>query len=169
MEVTKVKKKEFTDRLIGKIYGIEVIYRGYTSITSEVDPDDEWSRPSTETQYSIDGFEVHKREADGYELQTLYEPQHGVDYYLLYAVYSTGDSFGHDDGGGIEFIGFYTDSEKWIGEENQRRIDTNSYDSGSYNITLLSPRAKEFKLYPPWTGYFEHLDYTDLQIVRRIK
>jgi len=168
MREKELKKKEFVDRLKGLVYSIEIDDNAYTRDTSEADPNSSYDRPDTSTSHNIEGFKVF--EGDIYsDLQVLYEPMPGEEYYLLYVVYSTGDSFGHDSGGNIEYIGFYTEAELHIARENKRRIEEDEYSrGGSFSVDLLSQQGQEYQLSTPWKGYFESLDSVDIQTVRRL-
>lgn len=88
-------------------------------------------------------------EDEFFHLTVPYEPEFGREYYLLYVEYSTGDSFGRDDGR-LEFIGLYDDVE--IAKENARRIRESadkSFEAGggagagltSLLVRFLSPRT----------------------------
>ena len=163
-------KKEFKNRLAGIIYDVEIIDDIYCQETSEADPDDSWDRANTSTDHNIVGFRAAlESDSKYYDLAVPFEPDFETTYYVLYAVYSTGDSFGQDDGRGVEFIGFYTENELDIANENRRTIEA-PRKSDSYSITLRTPTGgRSFKQATPWDGYFEHLDYVDIASIERQK
>lgn len=167
-----MEKQEFKDRLAGKFYSLEIEDDTYGHDTSETDPENSWDRPNTYVSHSITGFRALP-EADGkyYDLVIPYEPLFDEEYFLLYAVYSTGDSFGHDEGAGCEHIGFYKKSQLEIAQENQRKIEEHKTDrnSNSYSIILESPEGKEFEQQTPWVGYFESLDLVEIVGITRQK
>ena len=162
-----MKAKEFKERLVGKLYSIEVEddLRGHE--TSEADPDDKWSRASTHTDHNITGFKVSPESHYG-DVMIPYEPERGVDYYLLCVVYSTGDSFGHDSGSSVEYIGLYTKEELHVAKENERRIETHNSGKHDTTLQLLMPNTYEFRTHIPWHGYFESLDYVDIVTIQRM-
>lgn len=166
-------KKEFKNRLAGIIYDVEIIDDVYRQDTSDADPDDSWDRANTSTDHNIVGFRAAlESEGKYYDLAVAFEPDFKTTYYVLYAVYSTGDSFGQDDGHSVEFIGFYTKDQLDIANENMRRIETQtrSRDSDSYSITLRAPSGvRSFEQTTPWVGYFESLDYVDIASIERQK
>jgi hypothetical protein len=164
-----VEKQEFKDRLAGKFFSIQVIDETYTTDTSEPDPNDSWDRASTSTDHSIVGFQAApEKDNKYYDLVVPFEPLFEKDYFLLYAVYSTGDSFGRDDGQGIEFIGFYREEQVGIAQENQRKIETHlRSQNDSYSIKLKSPEGKPFDQTTPWVGYFESLDLVEIVRIER--
>ncbi len=165
-----MEKQEFKDRLAGKFYSLRIEDEQLRRETSEPDPDDRWDRASTQTDHSIVGFNAApETEEKYYDLVIPYEPQYNEEYFLLYAVYSTGDSFGHDEGAGIEYIGFYRENQLDVAQENQRNIEQHlrSKDDDSYSLKLKSPEGKEFDQHAPWVGYFESLDLVEIVSIER--
>lgn len=63
---------------------------------------------------------------------------HGQTVFLVWAKYSTGDSFGHD-GGQYELLEVHTDA-------NTAHLRAEHFS-----------KVTDYSV--PWTGYFEHLDY----------
>lgn len=149
---------------------IKVLYDSHGYRTDA--PSDEYDegvpysyRGATGASISVNGIEVVE---DGWlDLPTEFEIEPGVQYYLLYAVYETGDSFGRD-GGNTEWIGLYRDYD--LAEEQARKIEAhaNGYDrrgSGgvdAYSVKIVSDGGKEYQLHTPWNGYFERLE--DLRV-----
>lgn len=149
---------------------------------------DKWDRDDTYCDWQIaDYIELHEdskswsREVD---LSVPFEVTSGIKYYLLYGVYSTGDSFGHDENSGIEFCGLFTD--KHVAEQNDTRLRVHydwakysgyrigkrqpnapKYADGQWTVKLLSDDGmSEFMCGVPWTGYFESLSYTEVKEVQ---
>jgi len=166
-----MSKKEFVDRLYDRIHSISVVDDVYNSVTRSGDPDDQWDRDDTSTSHNVVGFEAALADEGKYfDLTVPYEPEFDKDYHVLYVVYSSGDSFGHDEGYGIEFIGLYTESELETANENQKRIEDHYRNQrDSYSVELLTPTGKTFQQHAPWIDYFGGLDYTDIKAVRRQK
>ena len=167
-----MNKEEFKDRLAGKYYSIEIVDDAYSRDTSEPDPDDSYSRASTYTTHNIEGFKAAP-EKDGryFDIVIPYAPLFDEPYHLLYVVYSTGDSFGRDEGRSIENIGFYKPSQLGIAQENVRKINdfTRNRNGDEYSVKIQSPEGKEFNQSAPWVGYFESLDIMEIIEVRRIE
>lgn len=162
-----MKAKEFKERLINKLYSIEIIDDTHGHNTSEPNPTDQWDRASTHTDHNIRGFNVFPNEQYS-DISVPYNPEKDTDYYLLYVVYSTGDSFGHDSGNNVEYIGLYTEDELHIAKENERRIEAHDQKKKG-NLKLLVPNKNtEFDIFVPWHGYFESLDYIEIESVRRM-
>lgn len=165
-----ISKKEFTDRLYDNVHAIRIEDDTYGERTRSADPDDEWDRDDTHTSHVIRGFHAEPEEGARFtDLWVPYEPEYGVDYYLLYVVYSTGDSFGHDSGEGIEIIGLYTKDELDVARENRKRIeDHDNAKDQDFHVDLLTPSGQTFQQHTPWIGYFESIDYIELEAVKRL-
>lgn len=163
-----MKKEEFVNRLAGIVYNIEIIDDSYQEETRE-SGDDGWDRGDTSTSHNIVGFHAApESENKYYDLAVPFNPKEDVTYYVLYAVYSTGDSFGHDSGSSVEYIGFYTEDELDIANENMRKVENSTKDNDNWSVELKTPNGhKTFDQHTPWIGYFEHLDYVELAGIQR--
>lgn len=144
---------------------IKVLTRQETRETSTPNPNDEWDRADTETTWYIDGIE--KVTALGYkDVEVAFDVKEGQEYYLVSVIYSTGDSFGHDENHSIEHIGLY--EHRTMAEENAQRIRDHDNGYGRYShvaegaLLLLSPSGTEYKMGTPWHGYFESLGYIEV-------
>jgi hypothetical protein len=166
-----MSKKEFVDRLYDRIYSIEIIDDAYGEVTRSGDPSDKWDRDDTHTSHNVQGFKAKLEKEGGYfDLTVPYEPEFDETYYLLYVVYSTGDSFGHDAGSGLEAIGLYKKDELDVAKDNERRIEKHYRSKDpDFNVELITSSGKKFQQHTPWVGYFESLDYTEIADVRRQK
>lgn len=120
-------------------YYIGVNATEHVSETSEPDPNDRWDRASTCTDWTINGIKVSRKE--GYQLLPI-EIDAGHPVYVVYAIWSTGDSFGHDENYGCEAMAVLPTRE-----EADKEV----------------ARLKEVKDYSvPWNGYFESLTTIDI-------
>ena len=139
---------------------VKVIDNVYGGITEEANPNDSWSRDSTYEDHNIEGIRV----VDGYyDLEVGFEVEPGRDYWLLYGIYSTGDSFGTDDGR-IEFVDLYED--RLVAEENAKRLRKHNDEGEGFSCELVHESGKDFQFHVPWKGYFERLSYLEVQPVR---
>ena len=82
----------------------------YTEVTREHDPSDRWSGEDTYTSWTVTGLSRNKPNGNYRAVDIEYEPTGIV--YLVFAVYSTGDSFGLAEGGGFEVIDLYQTYEE---------------------------------------------------------
>lgn len=173
---------------------ISVIKEKWSSQTRDPYPEDEWDRGNTSSSWTVDDFiQIYEPDHRRYgwmemDLDVPFEVTSGTKYYLMYVVYSTGDSFGHDENACIEFCGLYTDIS--IAQENENRIrahyDWAKYKSatwrtgnppkrpkfvpekyGEFNVMLRTDDGKEeYELHVPWTGYFESMSYLEIKEVQ---
>lgn len=134
-----------------------------TQETSTPDSDDKWDRADTSTSHDIKGFEISEKYFD---LTIDFTPEYGIVYFLLYGVYSSGDSFGHDAGYGIEFLGLYEKHK--TADLNLKRVEALTVGTRpAPRVTLLTDFGIDYEIYVPWFGYFERLDYLRIEQVFR--
>lgn len=150
-----------------KKYAIEIVNDKSHDITREPSDDDTWDRGDYHTYHNIEGFRVHGPD-HYFDLVTPYQPRFGTLYYLLYVIYSTGDSFGHTTDGGIEYIGIYKKDQVQIAVKNKAIIEAPPSERKKRDLELYSPEGKKFKTYAPWEGYFESLSRIDIIGVHRL-
>jgi len=166
---------------------IKILDEARTYVTDPANPDDKWDRDNTATEHDIRGFRV-VGEQNYYDLSVDFEVDPTRPYFLVYAIYSTGDSFGHDDGC-IEFVGLYESLD--VAHENAQRlkIHNETYRQWNdpwytpskqmsmaelkkleknfepYSVQLVTKDGTDYKMNVPWHGYFEHLDEVEVESV----
>lgn len=141
-----------------KVKIVDNIHYGVSREATE----NQWDRDDTYEDHNIEGIEVVK--TGFYDVEVGFDILHGMDYYLLYGIYSTGDSFGHDEGR-IEFVDLYEDRE--VAEENAKRLRAhNDEKKDSFSTKLLHENGKEYDCHVPWKGYFERLSYLEVKSVQ---
>lgn len=166
---------------------IRVIDDVYSYITEEGDGEQWGRRDCTAEEHNITGIRV-VGEKEYYDLSTAFDIDPTRPYYVVYAIYSTGDSFGHDEGR-IEFVGLFEDLE--VAHENVRRIERHNevynqlenrwYSSAKqlgkaelkklaktfepYTVKLVTEDGQEYGVHVPWHGYFERLTDVDVRPV----
>jgi hypothetical protein len=127
----------------------------YTHETTVPDPTDKWDRASTSTSWDVNGLIL--KEKDAYKaLPCADDVKQGDEFYVVYAVYSTGDSFGHDEGASLEFISYHKNPD--LAFENKKAME--SHSDGQIQIKL--DNGETVQRYCPWDGYFECLDYVQV-------
>jgi len=107
---------------------------------------DQWYRGDTSTSWIFG--EVSLTSRNKYEEESYppdFDVKAGDTIFLVIAVWSDGDSFGHDSGARSEIFGVY----KTFTEARERESEL---ENGS---------AKD--PYLPWNGYFESLDYVTVE------
>lgn len=147
---------------------IKVVVDTQMDITRYSDPDERWDANDTCSSHNILGIEEVKNEHDYSDLTLPFEIEKSKEY-LLYCVYSTGNSFGRSEHSEIEHIGLYKTEEE--AKYNQKQIDKHyqnytddhvKFDENSYNVNLKNEIGTEYKLCAPWCGYFESLSYSEI-------
>jgi hypothetical protein len=121
-----------------KLTQIHIIDNAHTEVTSEADPDDEWSRESTYQSHYIQGFEVAIYGRWG-DVECEFEPGFDTPYFLLYYTYDTGDSFGSDEGL-IEFVGFYKNHDLAI-----RSMEIINGNLSADAVAIVDDNGTEYK------------------------
>ena len=136
---------------------INIIDREHTEVT-RADGGGEWDADDTYTSHSIEGISIS--DAEYSTLEVPYKVKKNVPYYLVYAIFSTGDSFHHEEGR-IDFIDLY---QKRTLAEKVARIIEEDYKKWkeNFSVTIFDSTGKKFKMHCPWKGYFESL--TDVRV-----
>ncbi len=83
--------------------------------------------------------------------------------YLVYVVYSTGDSFGRSDGRTdfVDVLDNSVDADFLVKVINDRSLTRNN----SYSVTITYPsNGRKFLLSPSWEGYFETIESVNVEI-----
>lgn len=158
--------------------GLKVMHEGFSEETSEVDPDDRWSRASTSTSWSVDGIALEKEYPD---VTACFPVVKGDGVYLVYVVYSTGDTFGHDENSTIVFVDLFLDEKKadvaastirehsdagsrlseyrLTAKERQRLVG--KYKD-RFSVDIVRENGKTMSVHAGWNGYFESLSYVEV-------
>jgi hypothetical protein len=116
---------------------------------------DEWDRDDTHTSWVVYGLAF----SEYGDLHVSGPVQSGDGFHVIYAIYSTGDSFGHDSCGQIEAIMAHRNRD--IAEENARRLREpipQKSNFGEMTVNLLTDEGEEVPYHRPWLGYFESLE-----------
>lgn len=89
-----------------------------------------------------------------YDVHVGFEPVKDRDYYLVFGIYSSGDSFGRETGK-VAFIELFEDESK--AHEFVKLIGKTS----EYSV-----KFDDVTYYIPWVGHFESLEVCDVKRVR---
>ena len=140
---------------------VRVVDDVHQHVTRHGDPDDRWDRDSTASDHHIRGIEV----TDGYfDLTVPFEVKEGHQYYLVYVIYDTGDSFGRDDGQ-ITFLDLFESREKAEALADAVSADYRGQSSFfgkggknvSHQVKYVREDGTECTCYTgTWKGYFEN-------------
>lgn len=111
------------------------------------------------TSYSSSVLGVRLLEEDekaDYNSEVFILPDDTKTAYVVYMIYSTGDSFGHSEGN-IDLIHCTASSEK--AHALAKLITDNPNE---YTIKFTDDFDREISLYNPGAGYFEHIDFVEV-------
>lgn len=138
----------------------------YTDVTREADPDDEWGADDTSTLWTVNGITMSDK--DGYKaLPADFPVEVGDTVYVVYAVYSTGDTFHRADGEYLEVLSFHKNS--MVAYRNKASAEGRRTAEEQYTMTIEFDNGKKVQRNCPWDGYFESLDHVNVEsfIVKR--
>lgn len=128
---------------------IYLICNSFPETTRPADTEDEWDRGDTSSYWSFSSFKLAKPAyyAEQYESCVIDSaPAVGDTVHAVVAIWSTGDSFGHDDRARAEVFFASTDLAAAQNAKDMLRLDK-------------KPDGTPYKKYElPWDGYFENLD-----------
>lgn len=130
---------------------LEAVTASWSEQTRHPSSGDEWDRGDSDTHWEVKGLHV----ANHGDLHIEGPVAVGDTFYVVYAIYSTGDSFGRDSRARIEFFTAHRDAE--TARLNERILDGATEKNGS-DIVLFTDGGDSFTTYIPWFGYFESLD-----------
>jgi len=163
-----------------KPMGLKVLHDRHVEVTRERDETDRWSGEDTTSSWTVNGLV----KTDDYpDLVPCFAVETGDAVYLVYLVYSTGDSFSHSENGCINFVDVFKTREKaehvaqCIREHNswykgmhenwkpmtaeQRKTLGKKYNS-EYTIELVREDGSINSESAGWNGYFDHLSYIEV-------
>lgn len=143
-----------------RIRVVEKVYSGWSRVP---DQDDEWDNGDTYEVHQFLGFEV-VQEGKYYDLEVPFEVVEDRPYYLVIATYSTGSTFGREDGK-VDFVWLFEDREpaKKVARELELAEQPGYDDSKSrWSVELDVGLERPLVYSVPWWGYFEQL--TDVEV-----
>lgn len=122
-------------------------------VSNVADSDDPWDQDDVSTIWFIPSEFTVTENMDGWGefLPLNFTPEKGKVYFLVYAIYSNGDSFHHEENGGCELIGLYTDMEE--AERNAEILRRSNEFSEKITVN-----GTEMTVSLPWQGFFEDLE-----------
>lgn len=129
---------------------LEVEHDHFQDVSEPPDPNDSWSRGTTISIHTVNGLKK-VNEKDFFDLIIDEKVRKGTGLYVVYGIYTTGDSFGTDVDGRIEFFSVHRKEEVAL-----RNADILRKASGN-NVKLRIDSGEIFETYIPWNGYFERL------------
>lgn len=158
-----------------KLFGVKVNKRTFCVIIRPADPNEEYSGEDTATSTEFQSVE----QVDKYpELTVPFQIKKGQYYFLVYAVYDTGDSFSHHEGA-VSLIDLFETRSKAVAAADAVTKHYSLTDAGIGYFTMQKERRKIAKMrgknfseftvtyqneigntvscHADWVGYFERL------------
>ena len=124
---------------------------------SEREPE-QWGSWSESYDSSVtDAYQIGDDERAPYGSETFVVPDGASEVFVVYMIYSTGDSFGHADGK-IDIIHCIASEE--AADKLAKYITENP---GEYSIKFTDDFDREISLYNPGAGYFERINYVSVE------
>lgn len=149
-----------------------VKYKQYIHIAQE--SGDEYDRDCYDTTVTILGWvdelpEDYQYSRYNYEVMyPAFTPVDNAEYYLVYAIYESGDSLGYDTGL-FDIIHVY--ENKHVAEKVVKMLKewTENDTSDEFSINIPTENGKEFLYCVPWKGYFERLSALCIEPITKCK
>lgn len=143
-----------------KTYPVNIVKKDHQHIiTREKDPDERWDADDIAHEITICGWTHANGEWGDFYFKE--RPSETKQFFLVYVIHSTGDSF-HSEEGVVQEVALlesYEDAQflaNYI-QKDEKRISR-------HKITL--PSKEKFEYYNgDWTGYFEHLTGVEIELV----
>ena len=130
------------------------------------DDGDAYTRGDSSTSHSIIGIFP----SEYGDIVTDIDVSKNPDVYLVYAIWSTGDSFGRDSGKNLTPVHLFDSRDKAeaclkaIEDHNKNRYEIlNRSVAGDYSVHFIGNDGTPMIEYAGWIGYFEGLDYADIE------
>lgn len=165
---------------------VKVIDVVHVSVTREGDPNERWDGDDTYESHHIKGIKVVD-EGSYYDFVAAFDVDPSKTYYLLYTIYSTGNSFSHEEGK-IQFVDLFETLEKaqknlkrieehnktykklndrWArpSKEEQRELNKLKKTFDEWSVRLVTESGREYDFHVPWHGYFERLTTVEIEPV----
>lgn len=124
---------------------------------SEREPE-EYGSWSESYSSSVDSaYRIGEDEKAPYGSETFIVPDDATEVFVVYMIYSTGDSFGHADGK-IDII--HCTSSEEAADKLAKMITENSEE---FTIKFTDDFGRDISIDNRGAGYFEHIDYVSVE------
>jgi hypothetical protein len=143
---------------------LRVDYDKREYVTREADRSDEWDRDDTSASWDFKSVGVVSS-VSCFDLVVPFDVKKGDDVWVVVAIYSTGDSFGHDDRACAEYIDAFLDKHKARACRDAVEKSRKGWDDyEEKKCEWIREDGSLGKLdYVPWNGYFESLDTVECE------
>jgi hypothetical protein len=112
-----------------------------------------------DTAADISVYSISRKAEKGYrDISVGFDVVPGQNYWLLWADYDTGDSFGRD-GNKVEFIDLFQSPDRAAAAAKELE------DVRDFSAKYTREDGTKIKMYIPWVGYFESLNSLNITMV----
>lgn len=147
-------------------------FDSYSYVTRHSDPDEQWDADDTATTWTAPDSIYLRSPRDYSDTDDLpWEVSPGDVVFMVWVQYSTGNSFGHDDGAYSEVIGWYQNAEDAY--KCRDIIDADSgtkyeygMDGNKVEVPMFNGQGTRPVYTGSWKGYFESLDHVSIETLR---
>jgi hypothetical protein len=141
-------------------YNIE--HQGYTEITREADPEEDYDGDDTFTDWSISDV-ITNGDKKSYDFVAPFQLEDNTKYYLVYIIYSTGDSFSHQANANCEFIDLFKTKEQ--AEKLVTKIKSDNEKDEPFYMDYHDEANQLRRVSCSWNGYFESITTCEVKEV----
>lgn len=145
-------------------YNIKIEKISRQHVTREKNTDECWGADDLDWDHDIQGFSV-VGEKDYWDFVMTNDPRDKT-LYLVYSLYSTGDSFHHEENV-ICLVGLYEDESDAIAVMNALELDDKENGDSFEPVKVKLPKkgVEETIATSTWKGYFESLTSVNVEPV----
>lgn len=150
-------------------YGYKIEHSSYNEVTRDSDPDDSWDRDDLATTWDISS-KITESDDKFPDIVVPFKLDLEKNYYLVYVIYNTGDSFHHHSGYSCNFIELFSDKAKADSlvkaiEQHNKDYNDNKKDLGdnAYSFSYQDELGNDKTVSCEWNGYFESIQSCESQ------
>ena len=150
----KQSKKTKESNTTPTYYGYDLGHSSYGEVTREADPSEEYDGNDTYIYWSISGTLIENQSLSA-DFCAPFQVKPDIDYYAVYVIYSTGDSFSRSENGCIRFVELFETKEKAQKLVNTILMLHSTTEPSS--MDYLDENGNKKKCSCEWNGYFESI------------
>lgn len=145
-------------------YGYCIETTPYTEVTREADPNEDYDGDDTYTDWEISTTITPAKDSISCDVALPFILEENKKYYLVYIIYSDGDSFSSQTREHLELITVFTTLEKAQNLVEQIKEDDINNNS-TYSFTYQDEIGKLIKTSARWKGYFNGIEQCEVHEV----
>lgn len=163
-------KRKIEEQLPNDRWWLRIETTSHTEVVREADPDQEWDGDDLAHYYSVEGWTAQNKDSYGTTFPMEGKIDKNKTYWLVYVIYSTGDSF-HRESGCFEAVHVFEDANDADALAEALKKDYENKDDYNYEpLNVNLPSGREIEVYTgTWKGFFESLEGVHVESVRYVK